>query len=133
MTMMVASDFFVGSSALRFLSEKCSRRAPIIFLRADKMPTKKSHPVEEGKRLAHTSKGRRRRRYRRKIFIMIGWEIALIIGLCMVIYRHRQGLGHFLASALELLSDYNDQYDHGEHPTEEEEDQTPLPGTKKKE
>jgi hypothetical protein len=67
---------------------------------------------------------------------MNGWEIALIIGLGMVIYRHRQGLGHFLSSALELLSEYNDQYDHGEHPTEEEVQTTlpPLPpGTKKKE
>lgn len=62
------------------------------------------------------------------------WEIALIIGLGMVLYRHRQGLGRFLASALELLSEYNDQYDHGEHPTEEDDPKPlPPPGTKKKE
>jgi hypothetical protein len=47
---------------------------------------------------------------------MIGWERAFIVLFMIFLYRNRRVIGHFLSSALELLSEYNDQYDHGEPP-----------------
>jgi hypothetical protein len=53
---------------------------------------------------------------------MIGfWERAFIILFMILLFRNRRIIGYFLSSALELLSEYNDQYDHGEPPTAPEE------------
>jgi hypothetical protein len=53
---------------------------------------------------------------------MLGfWERAFIVLFIIFLYRNRRIIGYFLSSALELLSEYNDQYDHGEPPAKPEE------------
>jgi hypothetical protein len=52
---------------------------------------------------------------------MLGWERVFIVLFMILLYRNRRIIGHFLSSALELLSEYNDQYDHGEPPAAPEE------------
>lgn len=47
------------------------------------------------------------------------WLYAMIACFIMVIYRYRVIIGKFFDSCDEMLTEYNDQYDHGDPDNED--------------